>query len=822
MTTFAMIVLTVFTVLGSMLLGWLARWYWSGNRDEGLGASYSLADKTDSVERGAGAIGTVAAGTATMHHLSRDEDRSVAQTNSRDAGSDNEGSADGSATSGSIREGGALSGNDATEGMSAGGRTAAPSEPSGLGNSTNPTSETNSGEAFSGSVGENTAAAARFAGVEDISARAPDPSTDSAAQTPNVASTDDSAESSGVAASANTASQSGDGTKASSIAAAASGSVSTPSDAAGRESGMDASTTSVRSGHSEKADDTASGNKSNAGGGGSATSDHGNARDLHGGDERTSDSPDAMQVRAHSQNGRSSSAEPNTDSGSGADTSSIKSDPSTSAAHDDAQSNRSNGDVSENMPSAGAAQGGKDQTETVSTSKAGTAALGAVGTGVGRSTGRGGETTAADIDTRAELKAAQAEARQLRVRLGLDADEVSGFDENASLEEQLEAAQLETRNLRQRLWDEDGKTEGNAAKPASFGSFGEHLPEELEAERLIAAGKIPESPSTHMEAPNPGFDPNDLTKISGVGKPTEARLNRNGIYYYDQIANFTAADLAWADTTMNLNGRVVSDRWIPQAKRLAKGSDASASVERAPSEAETNVGDVAAPANLLSAPIEGRIPDDLTRIKGVGEKLQEQLNARGIFYFDQIAGFTESDQVWANKTLGFAGRVERDEWIAQARELIAAGSDEQAEGRGARLSLLADAERLMTAEDVDDIPGEMSASETEAMRMIESGEFVADDSNKPKGLLDAAPAGPEDDLKLINGVGPKLEDLLHSLGIYQFKQIAEFSASDIAWVDSKLRFKGRIIRDRWVDQSKRIANPTEAMTRASQEQPRSA
>jgi NADH-quinone oxidoreductase subunit E len=50
-----------------------------------------------------------------------------------------------------------------------------------------------------------------------------------------------------------------------------------------------------------------------------------------------------------------------------------------------------------------------------------------------------------------------------------------------------------------------------------------------------------------------------------------------------------------------------------------------------------------------------------------------------------------------------------------------------------------------------------------------------------------------------------LEDLLNSLGIYYFRQVAGFSATDIAWVDSKLRFKGRIVRDRWVDQAKRLS-----------------
>ena len=75
---------------------------------------------------------------------------------------------------------------------------------------------------------------------------------------------------------------------------------------------------------------------------------------------------------------------------------------------------------------------------------------------------------------------------------------------------------------------------------------------------------------------------------------------------------------------------------------------------------------------------------------------------------------------------------------------------------------------------------------------------------KPAVLLAAAPAQP-DDLKRISGVGPKLEALLNGLGVYQFSQVAKFSASDIAWVDQHLgSFKGRIERDDWVAQAKEL------------------
>lgn len=70
--------------------------------------------------------------------------------------------------------------------------------------------------------------------------------------------------------------------------------------------------------------------------------------------------------------------------------------------------------------------------------------------------------------------------------------------------------------------------------------------------------------------------------------------------------------------------------------------------------------------------------------------------------------------------------------------------------------------------------------------------------------LSAPREGGADDLKLISGVGPKLEGLLHDMGFYHFDQIAKWSRSEVAWVDSRLKFKGRIDRDEWIKQAKEL------------------
>ena len=76
---------------------------------------------------------------------------------------------------------------------------------------------------------------------------------------------------------------------------------------------------------------------------------------------------------------------------------------------------------------------------------------------------------------------------------------------------------------------------------------------------------------------------------------------------------------------------------------------------------------------------------------------------------------------------------------------------------------------------------------------------------KPAGLS-APKDGKADDLKLIVGIGPKLEALCNRLGFFHFDQIANWTPGEIAWVDENLEgFKGRVTRDKWVVQAKILA-----------------
>lgn len=83
---------------------------------------------------------------------------------------------------------------------------------------------------------------------------------------------------------------------------------------------------------------------------------------------------------------------------------------------------------------------------------------------------------------------------------------------------------------------------------------------------------------------------------------------------------------------------------------------------------------------------------------------------------------------------------------------------------------------------------------------------VVVEAEAPAPMATVTPEAGEDDLLRMKGVGPKLKALLKDLGITRFAQIAAWTDTDIAAIDARLgNFKGRPIRDQWVDQAKYLA-----------------
>lgn len=121
--------------------------------------------------------------------------------------------------------------------------------------------------------------------------------------------------------------------------------------------------------------------------------------------------------------------------------------------------------------------------------------------------------------------------------------------------------------------------------------------------------------------------------------------------------------------------RIVAPQPILVPEAAAEPHGATAPIEtpqRSSAEAKKKTPGVR--PETLASPRNGA-PDDLSRIKGIGPKSRQKLNALGVFHYDQIAGWNLDNAKWIGATIGAPGRVERDKWIQQARALAGAGTD---------------------------------------------------------------------------------------------------------------------------------------------------
>ena len=97
----------------------------------------------------------------------------------------------------------------------------------------------------------------------------------------------------------------------------------------------------------------------------------------------------------------------------------------------------------------------------------------------------------------------------------------------------------------------------------------------------------------------------------------------------------------------------------------AEAAPAPETVKEAAAAPAAEVAGVAPPA--LDAPNGEK--DDLKKISGVGPKLEEKLNGLGIYHYSQISEWTPEHIAFVDDHLSFHGRIDRDDWIGQAKAL---------------------------------------------------------------------------------------------------------------------------------------------------------
>lgn len=158
----------------------------------------------------------------------------------------------------------------------------------------------------------------------------------------------------------------------------------------------------------------------------------------------------------------------------------------------------------------------------------------------------------------------------------------------------------------------------------------------------------------------------DLQMISGIGPYIEEQLHTLDIYTFEQISKFSKEDVEEVTEAIEFfPGRIERDEWVAQAKELVytKGKK---------SEVLENIAKRKHRINYDRIGIAHREDaQDLTAIHGIGKWIQEKLYALDIFTYQQIANFSEEDIHSVTEVIEFfPGRIERDEWIDQAKELV--------------------------------------------------------------------------------------------------------------------------------------------------------
>ena len=288
--------------------------------------------------------------------------------------------------------------------------------------------------------------------------------------------------------------------------------------------------------------------------------------------------------------------------------------------------------------------------------------------------------------------------------------------------------------------------------------------------------------------------PDDLKRISGIGPVIERTLNQEGIYHFQQIADFTPDNVNWVDRHISFPGRITREEWIRQAKGLALGvNDGDANTA---SDDIVITEDMRPTRRSLST---GQKPDDLKAINGIGPVIETSLNEEGVYFYQQIADFNDDNTRWVDNHMAFPGRIHREDWIAQAKVLA-----------GQKASSTDTTKHSGRAGDNSVAVGKASSSEvttkpatTSEATLGSSG--AVPDSMKPS-LLSAPQGGKADDLKRIKGIGKVLEKSLHKMGIYHYEQLAELSPDNISWLTDYVSFpENRINDENWTGQAKALA-----------------
>jgi predicted flap endonuclease-1-like 5' DNA nuclease len=225
-----------------------------------------------------------------------------------------------------------------------------------------------------------------------------------------------------------------------------------------------------------------------------------------------------------------------------------------------------------------------------------------------------------------------------------------------------------------------------------------------------AAGTMPTPAVPIRPAAAPARD--NLRRIGSIDAELEAQLGAQGITRYSHIAQWSPAEVARFDRLVSGAGRIQRENWVEQAQILSRGGDTAFSRDydrraegngsEAPRPADAAVAagpppkpdlgslrslrgqdraEEPGPEAALAAASQNKIVrtpagNDLKRIRGIGVLIEKKLNSMGVASYEQIANWTAQDIDRVSQQLDFKGRIERENWVEQARILASGGVTE--------------------------------------------------------------------------------------------------------------------------------------------------
>ncbi|MGF1651018.1 MAG: hypothetical protein ACFCUN_11260 [Hyphomicrobiaceae bacterium] len=298
----------------------------------------------------------------------------------------------------------------------------------------------------------------------------------------------------------------------------------------------------------------------------------------------------------------------------------------------------------------------------------------------------------------------------------------------------------------------------------------------------VAATGVAAALARSAEA-RPGLrGPQDLRDIRQIDDELARRLGEAGVTQFAQIADWTSDDVARVDSDLALDGRISRENWIEQARILASGGTTAYAARRA-----LGVGSITGPSRDTGEPrpIEVFVPDDGSA---------------------DVPPSSVPDAVDATAASGRLSDAARGRnFVDDDRLPVAAGSD-GASSVAAQIARIAPATQPAIAPRAADRPPLDRSALAAAAAAAVVGTAAAAVGRRATdggagGLEQSDRAG---ELMRIDGVNAEVATLLRTRGVTRLSQVADWTDADAARFEGLLGNPGRISREDWIGQARRM------------------